>query len=184
MSQYGLSPKAMTSHMTIPKLHTSLAEVNFRYAIASGAVQRMGIFPPCRRKTYSVKQKQNMELWKQIMQFIPIHLWRLKCLREIFLLTSNSPISTYTCGVCPLRIVLQHPWQAEVRNFTLQGVVNEDVPGSQVAVDIAHVREVLHAGSDASQHAHQLEGGKLSVVVLIGKTTYMKQKNSLNKQNE
>lgn len=52
MSQYGLSPKAMTSHITIPKLHTSLAEVNFLYAIASGAVQRMGIFPPCARQTY------------------------------------------------------------------------------------------------------------------------------------
>lgn len=116
-----------------------------------------------------------MELFKQIMQFIHI---------QIFLLTSNSPISTYTCGVCPLRIVLQHPWQAEVRNFTLQGVVNKDVPGSQVAVDIAHVREVLHTRSNASQHAHQLEGGKLSVVILIGKATYVKQKKCLNKQNE
>ncbi|TNN48938.1 hypothetical protein EYF80_040881 [Liparis tanakae] len=37
----------MTSHMTMPKLHTSLAEVNFLYAMASGAVQRIGILPPC-----------------------------------------------------------------------------------------------------------------------------------------
>lgn len=34
----------------MPKLHTSLAEVNFLYAMASGAVQRMGIFPPCQRR--------------------------------------------------------------------------------------------------------------------------------------
>lgn len=33
--------------MTTPKLHTSLAEENVRKAMASGAVQRMGIFPPC-----------------------------------------------------------------------------------------------------------------------------------------
>ncbi len=46
MSQYGRSPNDITSHMTMPKLHTSLAEVNFLYAIASGAVQRIGIFPP------------------------------------------------------------------------------------------------------------------------------------------
>ena len=33
--------------MTTPKLHTSLAEEKVRKAMASGAVQRMGIFPPC-----------------------------------------------------------------------------------------------------------------------------------------
>lgn len=32
--------------MTTPKLHTSLAEENVRKAMASGAVHRMGIFPP------------------------------------------------------------------------------------------------------------------------------------------
>lgn len=33
--------------MTTPKLHTSLAEEKVRKAMASGAVQRIGIFPPC-----------------------------------------------------------------------------------------------------------------------------------------
>lgn len=33
--------------MTTPKLHTSLAEEKVLKAMASGAVQRMGIFPPC-----------------------------------------------------------------------------------------------------------------------------------------
>ena len=33
--------------MTTPKLHTSLAEEKVRKAMASGAVQRMGILPPC-----------------------------------------------------------------------------------------------------------------------------------------
>jgi len=32
--------------MTTPKLHTSDDDVNFRYAIASGAVHRTGILPP------------------------------------------------------------------------------------------------------------------------------------------
>lgn len=34
--------------MTTPKLHTSLAEEKVRKAMASGAVQRMGILPPCK----------------------------------------------------------------------------------------------------------------------------------------
>lgn len=50
MSPYGLSPNDSTSHMTIPKLQTSLAEVNIRWAMASGAVHRMGILPPCERE--------------------------------------------------------------------------------------------------------------------------------------
>ena len=39
----------MTSHRRTPKLHTSLLEVNLRLKIASGAVQRTGIFPPCNK---------------------------------------------------------------------------------------------------------------------------------------
>lgn len=35
-------------------------------------------------------------------------------------------------------------------------------------MDVAHVREVLHARSNATQHAHQLEGGKLAIMVLEG----------------
>lgn len=35
----------------MPKLQTSEAEVNLRKAIASGAVHRTGIFPPCRHQT-------------------------------------------------------------------------------------------------------------------------------------
>ena len=41
-----ISAQDMTSHMTIPKLQTSDADMNFRNAIASGAVHRTGIFPP------------------------------------------------------------------------------------------------------------------------------------------
>lgn len=33
-------------------------------------------------------------------------------------------------------------------------------------VDVAHVREVAHAGSDASHHADELDDCKLGVVVL------------------
>lgn len=49
MSPYGLSPNDSTSHITIPKLQTSLVEVKIRWAMASGAVHRMGILPPCER---------------------------------------------------------------------------------------------------------------------------------------
>lgn len=79
----------------------------------------------------------------------------------------RNPVSTYASGVRPLWIIFQHSGQAEVRHFTLQAGVDQDVAGSQVAVDVAHVREVLHACSDASQHPHQLGGGELTIVVLM-----------------
>lgn len=63
----------------------------------------------CKKNILWVKGKQDTELLKQIRQFIHVHLWRLKSLREMFLQTSNSPISTYTCGVRALGIILQHP---------------------------------------------------------------------------
>lgn len=47
MSQYGLSPKDMTSHMTMPKLHTSEAELYRWYWMASGAVHNTELFPLC-----------------------------------------------------------------------------------------------------------------------------------------
>lgn len=47
--QYGRSPYDITSHNTTPYDHTSDADVNFRNAIASGAVHRTGIFPPYTR---------------------------------------------------------------------------------------------------------------------------------------
>lgn len=50
--------------MTMPKLHTSLAEVNFLYAIASGAVQRIGILPPyVRKKMLKNSKKQIFKTW-------------------------------------------------------------------------------------------------------------------------
>lgn len=45
--QYGFSPYDIISHIRIPKLHTSLAEVYSRNRIHSGAVHRSAIFPPC-----------------------------------------------------------------------------------------------------------------------------------------
>ena len=45
-SQYGLSPYDIISHNTTPYDQTSDAVVNLLNWIASGAVQRTGIFPP------------------------------------------------------------------------------------------------------------------------------------------
>lgn len=88
------------------------------------------------------------------------------CQEEEWLSLGGKPTSTYACGVCPLRIIFQHSGQAEIRHFALQVVVNQDVACCQVPVNITHVREVLHASCNSTQHAHQLEGGKLSIVVL------------------
>lgn len=76
---------------------------------------------------------------------------------------------TYAGGVRPLRIVLKHPGKAKVRNFTFQGCVDQDVAGSQVTVNIAHFRKVLHACGDATQHSHQLVRRELPVMVLMQK---------------
>lgn len=76
-------------------------------------------------------------------------------------------MSPYTCGVCALRIVLQDPGEAKVGDFTLQCVVYEDIAGSQVTVDVAHVRKIFHSCSDASHHPNKLEGGKLPIVILM-----------------
>lgn len=74
--------------------------------------------------------------------------------------------NTYRGGVGAFRVVLQHARQPEVGHFALQLAVDEDVAGGQVAVDVVHVGEVLHALRDATQHAHQLVRGQLTIVVL------------------
>ena len=75
---------------------------------------------------------------------------------------------TYSGGVGSVRVVLQHPGQAEVRHFTHQVAVDQDVPGRQISVDVAHVGEVFHAGGDATQNTHQLDDGELAIILLQG----------------
>lgn len=77
-------------------------------------------------------------------------------------------VKTHTGGVCSVRVVLQHPGEAKVRHLTHQVAVDQDVAGSQVSVDVAQVRQVGHAGRDASQQTHQLDDGELAVVPLVG----------------
>lgn len=77
-------------------------------------------------------------------------------------------VETHTGGVCSVRVVLQHPGQAEVRHLTHQVAVDQDVAGSQVSVDVAQVRQVGHTGRDAAQQAHQLDDGELAIVSLQG----------------
>lgn len=63
-------------------------------------------------------------------------------------------------------VLLQEAGQAEIRHFAHQVAVDQDVPGGQVSVDVAHFCQVLHAGGNAPQHPHQLDGSKLAVVHL------------------
>ena len=76
---------------------------------------------------------------------------------------------TYSGGVGSVGVVLQHPGQAEVRHFTHQVAVDQDVPGRQISVDVAHVGEVFHARGDATQHTHQLDDGELGIVFLANR---------------
>ena len=69
-------------------------------------------------------------------------------------------------GVGGLGVVLQHAGHAEVRHLAHQVAVDQDVPGGQVAVDVAHVGEVLHARRDSPQDAHQLDHRETTVVLL------------------
>lgn len=54
------------------------------------------------------------------------------------------------------RVLVQKAREAKVGNFAHQVAVNEDIACCQVAVDVVHVREVLHSSRDASQHADEL----------------------------
>lgn len=75
---------------------------------------------------------------------------------------------THPGGVGALVVILQHARQTKIRNFTLQVAVDQDVPGCQVTVHVAHIREVLHASSDPTQHPHELIGRNLSITSLNG----------------
>ncbi|XP_029801760.1 ephrin type-A receptor 2 [Suricata suricatta] len=78
----------------------------------------------------------------------------------------DSGPSTYAGGVGGLGVILQHAGQAEVGHLADQVAVDEDVAGSQVAVDIVHVGQVLHASRNAPEHAHQLQHAELAVLLL------------------
>lgn len=67
-------------------------------------------------------------------------------------------------GVC--RVILKETGQAKVRHLTHQIAVDQDVTGSQVSVHIIHVRQILHAGCDTTQHANQLDHCELPIIEL------------------
>ena len=67
------------------------------------------------------------------------------------------------------RVVLQESRQAKVGHLADQVAVDQDVACGQVAVDVVHVGQVLHARGDATQHAHQLDHCELTVVLLQNK---------------
>lgn len=71
-------------------------------------------------------------------------------------------------GVGCIRVVLQHPGEPEIGHLADQVAVNQDIAGGQVAVDVAQVREVAHAGAHASEHAYQLRDGELPIMSLQG----------------
>lgn len=75
-------------------------------------------------------------------------------------------VKTHTGGVCSVGVILQDSGQAEVRHLTHQVAVDQDVAGSQVAVDVAQVRQVGHSCRDAAQQPNQLDDGELAVVSL------------------
>ena len=75
-------------------------------------------------------------------------------------------VQTHAGGVGGVRVVLQDSGQAEVRHLTHQVAVDQDVACSQVPVDVAQVCQVGHASCNATQHAHQLDDGELTIVPL------------------
>lgn len=73
---------------------------------------------------------------------------------------------THSGSVDSLRVVVDHSGQAEVGHFTDEVAVDEDVARRQVAVHVAHIREVAHACSNATQHSDQLDNCELAVMFL------------------
>lgn len=107
------------------------------------------------------------------------HLWayRTDCLRFQtsirFQLLSQPRISkgqrhtgTHPCGVSSFWVILQHTREPKIRDFAHQVAVDEDVAGGQVAVHVAHVRQVLHARGDPPQHPNQLDHCELGIMLL------------------
>ena len=66
-------------------------------------------------------------------------------------------------------VVLQVAGEAKVGHLAHQVAVDQDVAGGQVAVDVVHLRQVLHARRDPPHHAYQLDHGELPVILLLGK---------------
>lgn len=73
---------------------------------------------------------------------------------------------THGGGVDRLRVVVDHPGQAEVGHFAYEVAVDQDVARGQISMDVAHVGEVAHPRRDAPQHPHQLDDCELAVVFL------------------
>lgn len=76
-------------------------------------------------------------------------------------------VKTHTGGVGSIGVVLQYSGQAEVRHLTHQVAVDQNVPGSQVSVDVAQVRQVGHTGRYATEQPDQLDDGELAVMSLL-----------------
>ena len=72
----------------------------------------------------------------------------------------------YPSGVGALCCALDLAAQSEIGDLADELRVDEDVAGGQVAVDVVHLAEVLHAEGDAAQHAQQLQHLELAVVGL------------------
>lgn len=62
--------------------------------------------------------------------------------------------------------VVQETGQAKVRHLATQVLAHQDVPGSQVSVDVIVLTEVLHAGCYAQQHVHQRPRSQLALSLL------------------
>lgn len=82
--------------------------------------------------------------------------------------TTTWPFSfpPYPCGVSCLRVILQHAGHAKVRDFADQVAVDQDVASGEVAVHVAHVRQVLHPWANATQHPHQLDDCEPAIILL------------------
>lgn len=72
----------------------------------------------------------------------------------------------YPGCVGALRRALDLSTETEVGDLAHQLSVDEHVSRRQVAVDVVDLRQVLHAESDAAQHAQQLQHLELAVVGL------------------
>lgn len=80
--------------------------------------------------------------------------------------SGNGYYATYPRGVRALGGALDLPAEPEIGYFAHQLSVDQHVTGGQVSVHVVHFAEILHAGRDAPQHAHQLEYLKFPVVGL------------------
>ncbi len=78
----------------------------------------------------------------------------------------RAVLTAYPSGVGAFCCTFYFAAESKVGDFADELRVDQDVASSQVTMNVIHFRQILHAESDAAQHAQQLEHLELAIIGL------------------